>query len=552
MKSATMLSLLAPGLVVMVGSVALAADVPQTVLHVPASLSTEWHPNPGLVQGRDGHIYGTTQGINSRRGSVFRLACANASYGALALFTADELITSPLVESPQGGFYGTIQGAAAGPHVKGGVFKVAATGKIDLLFAFTGANGANPQGPVALGPDGTIYGTTAFGGADVGQGFGTVWKLAPDTGTLTTLYDFGIDDGVTSGAHPRSRLVRTQDGDLYGTTTSGGQFGGGTVFRLTSAGQFSVVAAFPAGSGPHDLLRASDGTFYGRAFGGLGRVFSLSPSGAVSNVHAFVPGEGDFDGNPGDGRAQGGGLLLAKNGKLYGVAERGGVKGHGTVWELATDGTFAVIYNFSGAPNLADGSQPWGLLEGSDGHLYGTYGGGYNSGGVFKLTMPTGSTTPALCPPAPPAPDAGVSDGPAAEPVDTRTPDPIDVGASIDTGAVVDTASADASPAPGDDAAATGAGGGSGGVAGNAGGAAGGGGGSSGAGAGTGGSGAGGPPGDAGVSDAAADAATSKGGDDGCGCRVGSHAGPAPAPIALLLLLGLALAWRRRGPGRAS
>jgi MYXO-CTERM domain-containing protein len=384
------------------------AELPEAIVfQAPNDMRGEWWPNPGLILASDGKFYGTTRGY-AVGGTVYRLSSDGTAYATLFPFSSNEVIYSGLVEGPDGNLYGTIY-SGEGSIAKGAVFSLSKTGVLTTLHSFTGPDGANPAGPVAISADGTIYGTTLNGGADVGDGFGTIFKLDA-TGKLTTIYDFGVDDGAVGGAKPRSNLLLMADGTLYGTTKMGGQFDGGTVFRIMPNGQLDAVAFGDThGSGPHDLLLAC-GSLYGRAFGGSGLIFKLSPAmGVVSTLHGLSGSEGKFEFSPpsnyaGDDPANGGGLILGTNGKLYGVAQHGSTTptiNNGTVFELGLDGAFMVLYTFKATPT--DGQLPWGIAQGSDGTLFGTgYGNGQgfsNGGGIFKLTVPAGFNTPVACPP---------------------------------------------------------------------------------------------------------------------------------------------------------
>lgn len=375
------------------------AELPESIVaRPPNSPRGTWYPNPGLLLASDGVFYGTTRGQNAVNGTVFKFALDASAYETLVPFSANEVIYSGLSEGPDGNLYGSIY-SGQGSIAKGAVIKVTKNGVLTTLHAFTGPDGANPAGPLVIAPDGSIYGTTLNGGADTGDGFGTVFTIDA-SGTFSTLHDFGIDDGAAGGAHPRSNLLRTSDGILYGTTTSGGQYDGGTVFRLTPGGELDVVDFGDTnGSGPHDLVLACN-TLYGRAFGASGLVFQMSLAlGPVSTLHGLAAADGAFDLNEGDGQTLGGGLILGSSGKLYGVAGFGNTNANlrtGTVFELGLDGAFSVLYTFKSTP--ADGQLPWGIAQGSDGHLYGTEQGNNNGGGIFKLVASPELNTPVACP----------------------------------------------------------------------------------------------------------------------------------------------------------
>jgi len=516
------------------------ADVPERIVHSVTGSpgANEYSPNPGLLLATDGNFYGTTAGNGSVNGSVFKLSGDGSTYDTIMPFTGGEAVHSGVTEGPDGNLYGTIK-SGQGSIANGGVFKLSKAGKFEMLHAFAVAdvaNGANPDGPVVVGAEGNVYGTTYYGGADGATGSGTIFKLEP-AGTFTTLYDFGIDDGAVSGAHPRSRLVQDANGNLYGTTTTGGQYKGGTVFRVTPAGQFNVVASFggTSGSGPHDLLLACDGNLYGRAFGGNGIIFEVTPSGSLSTVHGLVGTDGDVDLNPGDGDASGGTLIEGRNHKLYGTAQYGGAttgNNRGTVYELALDGTFTVLYNFKGT--ATDGGQPMGTAVGNDGNLYGTFRGGIGGliGGLYQLTLPAGSQTPVPCPSGPgTSTDAGAGDGGTAD---------AGGGTDVNTG---DTSNADANTA---DSGSSGTGG-SGTTTADSGGSDTGDPGNAGGVAGAGGSG-GASSGAGGASGNAAGGSDTGGGSAGKskGCAVTTGAPAAGSSVAIVVLLGLGWAARRR------
>jgi uncharacterized repeat protein (TIGR03803 family) len=146
------------------------------------------------------------------------------------------------------------------------------------LATFTGANGANPFAGLVADASGNFYGTTAFGGA---SGDGTVFKVAAGTHALTTLATF---DG-TNGYRPDAALVADASGNLYGTTSGGGDGGNGTVFEVVAGTNALVtLAAFDGtnGSDPEgNLFIDASGNIYGTTVtggaNGAGSVFELMP-----------------------------------------------------------------------------------------------------------------------------------------------------------------------------------------------------------------------------------------------------------------------------------
>jgi uncharacterized repeat protein (TIGR03803 family) len=257
-----------------------------------------------------------------------------------------------------------------------------------LIHSFAGSGGS-PYAGLVQTPDGTLYGTTAGGGQ---WGQGSVFALTPDGGSgfeYSTLYSFtaGLD-----GGSPRAGLLLASDGNLYGTTTSGFVAKYGTIFRMDTAGNLTVLyqfLGFDDGAGPTSrLIEASDGNLYGvtesGGAAGYGTVFRIDLTGSLTTLHAFSGGAG--------GSFPKGSLLEAPDGKLYGTTSNGDNQGGtGTVFRIALDGTFENLHNFSGPDGLYPAA---GLVLGPDGFFYGTtqYGGDSDGGTVFR-TDASGAVT---------------------------------------------------------------------------------------------------------------------------------------------------------------
>jgi len=218
--------------------------------------------------------------------------------------------------------------------------------------------------------------------------------------TLTVLHEFS---GGSDGSFPKGGLIQDAAGNLYGTTSSGGALGEGTVYKIDGAGTLTTLFAFDGfGSGANPasaLIRDREGNLYGIADegpGGAGVVFKVSPAGQETLLFAF---QGGLDKNP---RVPTGGLLMDKAGNLYGTTLFGGNGncpfgqldfGCGTIFRLDPAGNLDVLYEFSGGP---DGRQPFGpLRHDAAGSLYGVaQSGGDPScpesqtgcGTVFKLS----------------------------------------------------------------------------------------------------------------------------------------------------------------------
>ncbi len=189
-----------------------------------------------------------------------------------------------LVQASDGNFYGTT--FELGAHNAGTVFRITRGGILTTLHNFCAqkncADGAEPVGRMVLATDGNFYGMTLRGGANKD---GTVFKITG--GKLTTLYTFCSLAACADGEIPDGELTQATDGSLYGTTSSGGANGDGTVFQITTEGTLTTLHNFDLTDGNRPssgLLQATDGKFYGttetggtsqNCQGGCGTVFSV-------------------------------------------------------------------------------------------------------------------------------------------------------------------------------------------------------------------------------------------------------------------------------------
>jgi uncharacterized repeat protein (TIGR03803 family) len=263
------------------------------------------------------------------------------------------------------------------------------------LASFNGTDGASPGNmSLVLGADGSLYGTTLFGGTN---NSGTVFRITP-SGELSALYSFCAQPGCTDGSLPNASLVLGNDGNFYGTTSGGGAYlYYGTVFKITPEGTLTTLHSFQAyptdGDGPvAGLVQGSDGNFYGTTelggSGTFGTVFKVTLSGALTTLYNFS--------NYAHGWYPYAGLVQGSDGNFYGTTFAGGEHTYGTIVKITPSGQLTTLYSFCAQPGCIDGSGPWaGLVQGSDGNFYGTtYNGGAGSVGVvFKLTSAGGLTT---------------------------------------------------------------------------------------------------------------------------------------------------------------
>ena len=356
-----------------------------------------------LVQGSDGKFYGTASDIGFvGQGTVYKLTSSGA-FTLLHGFTGlsdGGVPEAGLIQGRDGKFYGdTTYGGSSGC---GNVYNVTASGTLTNLHTFAGGahDGCQPHAPLRQAADGNLYGTTWSGGA---PNFGTVFKVTT-SGTVTILHVFCTQSGCPDGYNPTAGLVQGSDGNLYGETLFGGPNGYGSIFKITTSGTLTTLYSFnnTDGSEPTGgLVQGSDGNFYGTtSLGGAnsaGTVFKMTPSGTLTTLHSFCVQSGCPDGSsPNDG------LLRASDGNFYGTAVAGGAHGFGTVFAITPGGSLSTVYSFCsvGGTSCTDGAYPYaGLIQGSDGKLYGvtTQGGNANyAGTAFKLTLELVPTTTVL------------------------------------------------------------------------------------------------------------------------------------------------------------
>jgi uncharacterized repeat protein (TIGR03803 family) len=403
-------------------------------------------PHAGLIQDVSGNFYGTTwQGggysgvcIPWGCGTVFELD-NKGNYTVLHDFCSQancadgEWPYAGLIVDVSGNLYGTTEGGGA--SLNGTIFKLDREGEETVLYSFCSqvncADGSEPYGSLIEDASGNLYGTTLKGGTlsncPYSSGCGTVFKL-DSKGNYTVLYSFCSQANCTDGYGSYAGLVQDISGNLYGTASGGGANNGGVVFKVDSAGNYSVLYSFCSqnnctdGYNPNaglilDAARDLYGTTGnggatngGVAVGG-GTVYKLDTTGNLTVLHTFCTQL-----NCADGGGPEAGLIQDRSGNFYGTTSAGGPNGAGTgtVFKLDSAGNYTILYSFCSQTNCTDGYLPFaGVIMDSSGDLYGTtYSGGAVGGNgvdgvIFKLSIGTTTTlslSPSIVPVGSPGP----------------------------------------------------------------------------------------------------------------------------------------------------
>ena len=365
-------------------------------------------------QGFDGNYYGTTNaGGAYSYGSVFSIAPDGVETPLYSFCSQTNCADGAqpqggLVQATDGNFYGTTY--AGGASNAGTIFQITTGATLTTLYSFCSQSncpdGANPLAGLIQALDGNFYGTTSAGGT---KGAGTVFELSlggNGTWTETVLYSFCYQGfPCNDGINPYAGVVQGTDGNFYGTTSTGGLWGGGTVFQLIPGGTLNTLYSFCAqgdgnctdGDFPTAALvqSAIDGNFYGTTYdggaNGYGTVFQITPAGALTTLYSFCSQGGDGDACS-DGAFPSAGLIQATDSNFYGTTYNGGgtYGDNGTAFEITSTGTLTTLYTFcsQGGSSCTDGSEPLGgLFQDTSGIFYGTtsIGGTYNSGTVLSI-----------------------------------------------------------------------------------------------------------------------------------------------------------------------
>jgi uncharacterized repeat protein (TIGR03803 family) len=282
-------------------------------------------PYGGMVIDGLGDLYGTTTaGGDNNNGTVFEVAAGSKAITKIASFASgSEGSWGDLLIDGSGNLFGTTY--VGGDNNDGSVFEVpAGTDTIVTLASLNGTNGIGCHSGLAMDKFGNLYGTAWMGGAN---GVGTVYELPAGSHTITALVSFAAGGTLSpTGETPEGTPVVDGNGNIYGTTSDGGDGSWGTLFEITAA---SIAAGNPT----------------------------------ITTLCWFGGGLAD-DGTPI------GGLLMDGSGNLYGTTEFGGI-GLGEVFEIAS-GTRTVTPLVSFQLSSPEGEPESGVIMDGSGNLYGT------------------------------------------------------------------------------------------------------------------------------------------------------------------------------------
>jgi uncharacterized repeat protein (TIGR03803 family) len=338
-----------------------------------------------LTQGRDGQLYGTTSGYpqSLTGGTIFQMSPAGVVH---TLHTFDGVngggpYSAPILAS-DGNFYGT---ASSGGSTNYGVlYKIDSQGDYTVVYSFEGgADGGYPSASPIEGSDGNLYGTSE----DVTFGSPIFYRYDLSSAALTPILALSSD--LSQGAQTESPLLQASDGTLWSTFQYAIPDRCGAVVQLTTAGTLLQVYTFAGGSDGcipfGGLVQAADGNLYGTTYSGgasrdcfesrCGTIFEIS-DGTFSYLHRFI-------GYP-DGATPIAGLTEGSDGNLYGTTSRAGIWGYGIVFQLTPAHQYNVLNSFL----FRDGRETYAALaQHTNGKFYGNaaYGGRYNDGTIYTV-----------------------------------------------------------------------------------------------------------------------------------------------------------------------
>ncbi len=359
----------------------------QTVktIHSFAVTDGEYPQYTVLTQGRDGQVYGTAfVGGTGNFGTIFKQRSSGNGFFVLHNFTGSDGYApqAGLLLARDGNFYGTTN--SGGASNTGVLFMATPGGVVTVLHSFVGGtDGAYPAAAPIEASDGSLYGTTC--GAGIYNP--TIYK-STSSGSFSTIYTLTSSEG----ASVNSALLQANDGSLYALSGNGGVNHCGAILQISTSGIRKNFQSFDCGAGggfPNAaLIQATDGTLYGTTSTGgsfsSGTIFKLGTNGAITTLYSF--GATSTDGlYPGDSLAQG------SDGNFYGSTPYGGTAGGGTLFKYTSSGVYTQLYSFP-IVNSVMQLPLAALLQHTNGQFFGlTNQGGVNGlGSIYSLNVGLG------------------------------------------------------------------------------------------------------------------------------------------------------------------
>ncbi|MGP8215382.1 MAG: choice-of-anchor tandem repeat GloVer-containing protein [Bacteroidia bacterium] len=315
-----------------------------------------------FIQGKDGNLYGmANSGGAYGSGTLLKYNPVTGKTTVLhAFYDTANNGSYPKYGRLIQGSNGTLYGVAeyGGSNNLGVVFEYTISGMFNVLYSFgTNANdGSYPVGGLVMEQNG-LYGMTSIGGTNNN---GIIFKC--DTlGNETILYNFGTNSN--DGSDATGSLIQSLHGTLYGMTNKGGANGDGIIFKCDTLGNETVLYSF--GTNSNDGLTPYGSLVFGRDSMLYG---TTSSGGAIGNGTVFKSDTlgnetvlYNFGTNSNDGSDPVGSLIIGSDSNIYGTTEEGGLNGYGTLFKCDTLGNEAVLYSFAGN---SDGAYPeMDLLE---------------------------------------------------------------------------------------------------------------------------------------------------------------------------------------------
>lgn len=335
-----------------------------------------------LIIDSKGNLYGVSEyGGKYGNGTVFKVSPS----GALTILHSFKgapsdgyLATGSLTRDKSGNFYGTTSAGGTCSYC-GIIFKLTPAGKETVLYNFTGgSDGYDPVGGLVRDPSGNLFGISH---QNVSNGYNSLLFKLTSTSSFSVLSTF---DCFLGGDN---LLIRNSAGDLFGVGCNDTATPNGSLFEMTPTNQLENLYTFTGGSDGANpfgkLSQDAKGNLYGVAASngahGAGVLYKIDSAGAYSVLYDFCS-----QANCADGSNPNSWITVDSAGNLYGSTLTGGTSGNGLVFEISPSGVETVLYNFTDSTQNPT-NQETGFVMDSAGNLFASI---YGSNSIYKLTKP--------------------------------------------------------------------------------------------------------------------------------------------------------------------